>query len=119
MGRLHLARSCSGRAGSSRTKRPVGSGKVGGARHAYSAANGHAITSQGLCPCVAFEYERQLGEGHMKLTYDTETDSISSPDLDAQQTASIQAVLSRALYRNDPVQDVAKLLLEAAKEAQG
>jgi hypothetical protein len=55
----------------------------------------------------------------MKLTYDTETDSISSPDLDAQQTASIQAVLSRALYRNDPVQDVAKLLLEAAKEAQG
>jgi hypothetical protein len=54
----------------------------------------------------------------MKFTYDTETDSISSPDLDAQQTAAAQAALSRALYRNDPVQDVAKLLLETARNSQ-
>lgn len=55
----------------------------------------------------------------MRFTYDTETDSISSPDLDPEQTAAIQAVLSRALYRNDRVQDVAKLLLETAKRSQG
>jgi hypothetical protein len=60
----------------------------------------------------------QLGQDKMKFTYDTETDSISCPDLDAQQTASLQALLSRSLYRNDPVQDVAKLLLESAKKAQ-
>jgi hypothetical protein len=51
----------------------------------------------------------------MKFTYDTETDSISSEDLDPQQTAAIQAVLARALYRNDPVQDVAKIMLETAR----
>jgi hypothetical protein len=50
----------------------------------------------------------------MKCTYDTVTDSISSPDLDDKQTAAIQTVLARTLYRNDPVQDVAKLLLETA-----
>jgi hypothetical protein len=54
----------------------------------------------------------------MKFTYDTETDSISSPDLDPQQTAAIQAVLSRALYRNDSVQDVARLLLDTARKSQ-
>ncbi len=54
----------------------------------------------------------------MKFTYDTETDSISSLDLGPQQTAAIQSVLSRALYRNDPVQDVARLLLETAKNSQ-
>jgi hypothetical protein len=54
----------------------------------------------------------------MKFTYDTETDSISSPDLGPGQTAAIQSVLSRALYRNDPVQDVARLLLETAKKSQ-
>jgi hypothetical protein len=53
----------------------------------------------------------------MKFTYDTETDSISSPDLDAEQTAAIQALLSRALYRNDRVQDVAKLLLDTARNS--
>ena len=53
----------------------------------------------------------------MRFTYDTETDSISSPDLDPQQTAAIQAVLARALYRNDPVQEVAKLMLETARNA--
>jgi hypothetical protein len=53
----------------------------------------------------------------MKFTYDTETDSISSPDLGPAQTAALQSVLARALYRNDPVQDVARLLLEAAKKS--
>jgi hypothetical protein len=51
----------------------------------------------------------------MKFTHDTEPDSISSPDLDAEQTAAIQALLSRALSRNDRVQDVAKLLLDTAR----
>jgi hypothetical protein len=54
----------------------------------------------------------------MKLTYDTETDSISSPDLNPKQTAAIQSMLARALYRNEPVQDVARLLLDAAKHPQ-
>jgi hypothetical protein len=54
----------------------------------------------------------------MKFTYDTDTDSISSPDLDPQQTAAIQATLARALYRNDPVQDVTKLLLETARASK-
>ena len=53
----------------------------------------------------------------MKFTYDTETDSISSPDLDAEQTKLVQQQLSAALYRNDPVQSVAKLLLDAARKA--
>ena len=51
----------------------------------------------------------------MKFTYDTETDSISSPDLDDKQVAAVQALLSSALYRNDPVQDVARIMLQAAK----
>ena len=54
----------------------------------------------------------------MKFTYDTETDSISSPDLDAQQTAAIQSLLSSALYRNDHVQDVVKLLLQTTQSAR-
>ena len=54
----------------------------------------------------------------MRFTYDTETDSISSPDLDAQQTAAVQSALSAALYRNDPVQTVARLLLETARGAE-
>lgn len=49
----------------------------------------------------------------MKFTYDTETDSISSPDLTPEQTAKMQSMLSAALYRNDPVQTVAKMLLAA------
>lgn len=52
----------------------------------------------------------------MKFTYDTVSDSISSPDLNPEQTAKLQAILSRALYRNDPVQDVARLLLETAQK---
>ena len=53
----------------------------------------------------------------MKFTYDTETDSISSPDLDATQTAAIQSALSAALARNEPVQTVARMLLETARGA--
>ena len=52
----------------------------------------------------------------MKFTYDTETDSISSPDLDAAQTARVQTALSTALYRNEPVQTVARMLLQLANE---
>lgn len=51
----------------------------------------------------------------MKFTYDTETDSISSPDLSPEQTRQIQSQLSAALYRNDPVQTVAKMLIETAR----
>jgi hypothetical protein len=54
----------------------------------------------------------------MRFTYDTETDSISSPDLDPKQTAAIQSVLAQALYRNDPVQDVARIMLDTARKAQ-
>jgi len=54
----------------------------------------------------------------MRFTYDTETDSISSPDLDATQTAAIQSALSAALYRNDPVQTVARLLLETVSRTE-
>jgi hypothetical protein len=50
----------------------------------------------------------------MKFTYDTETDSITSPDLGPRETAAIQSVLAQALYRNAPVQEVARLLLETA-----
>lgn len=52
----------------------------------------------------------------MKFTYDTETDSISSPDLSAEQTAALQSLLSAALYRNDPVQTVARVLLDASRK---
>jgi hypothetical protein len=54
----------------------------------------------------------------MRFTYDTETDSISSPDLDPKQEAAIQTLLSQALYRNDPVQDVARLLLQTAQSSR-
>ena len=50
----------------------------------------------------------------MKLTYDTETDSISSPDLTPEQTRTIQSQLSAALLRNDPVRTVARLIMAAA-----
>jgi hypothetical protein len=53
--------------------------------------------------------------GHMKITYDTETDSISSPDLDPAQTAALQSALVGALARNEPVRDVARLLLQTAR----
>lgn len=51
----------------------------------------------------------------MQFTYDTATDSISCPDLDDEQTRALQSQLSSALARNDGVQDVAKMLLAAAR----
>jgi hypothetical protein len=54
----------------------------------------------------------------VQITYDTETDRISSPDLDAEQTAALQAELSAALVRNDPVRTVAATLLERAREGR-
>jgi hypothetical protein len=51
----------------------------------------------------------------MKFTYDTDTDSISSPDLTDEEVAKLQARLSAALGRNDPVRVVAEDLLETAR----
>ena len=53
----------------------------------------------------------------MQLTYDTVTDSISSPDLTPEQTREIQGQLSAALMRNDPVQTVARLIMATAMKA--
>lgn len=52
----------------------------------------------------------------MKITYDTVTDSISSPDLTPEQTRELQRELSAALGRNDPVRTVTGLLLARARE---
>jgi len=54
----------------------------------------------------------------MKITYDTVSDSISCPDLTAEQTRQLQSLLSAALIRNDPVQQVAATILAAVKAAQ-
>ena len=51
----------------------------------------------------------------MKITYDTATDSISVPGLDAEQTKILQNELAQALYRNEPVQTVAATIMAAAK----
>ena len=51
----------------------------------------------------------------MKITYDTQTDSISCPDLDQAQTAELQRQLSAALMRNDPVQTVARNIMAFVK----
>jgi hypothetical protein len=51
----------------------------------------------------------------MKITYDTDSDSISSPDLTPEQTDALQRRLVAALGRNDPVQVVAHDLLELAR----
>ena len=51
----------------------------------------------------------------MKFTYDTDTDSISSPDLTDEEVARLQDRLSAALGRNDPVREVAQDLLEIAR----
>jgi hypothetical protein len=53
----------------------------------------------------------------MKFTYDTETDSVSSPDLDSAETAEIQRLLAQALHRNDPVQTVVRLMLSTAQKS--
>lgn len=52
----------------------------------------------------------------MRITYDTVTDSISSPDPSDGQVERLQSTLLAALTRNEPVQDVARLLLEAANQ---
>jgi hypothetical protein len=51
----------------------------------------------------------------VQITYDTETDSISVPGLDAEQTTLLQSALSQALYRNEPVQTVAATIMAAAR----
>ena len=52
-----------------------------------------------------------------KITYDTVTDSISSPDLSPEQTAELQRQLSTALIRNEPVQQVAARIMAAVRAA--
>lgn len=51
----------------------------------------------------------------MKISYDTETDSISATGLSAEQNAELQRELSSALYRNEPVQTVATTIMAAAR----
>jgi hypothetical protein len=51
----------------------------------------------------------------MKITYDTDTDSISVPGLDPEQNRQLQSELASALYRNDPVQTVAATIMTAAR----
>jgi hypothetical protein len=53
----------------------------------------------------------------MRITYDTVTDSISSPDLDEKEVQRLQSTLVSALARNEPVQTVARLLLEVANQS--
>jgi hypothetical protein len=53
----------------------------------------------------------------VKITYDTVTDSISSPELDAKQTAELQRQLSAALIRNEPVRTVASNIVAFVKAA--
>jgi hypothetical protein len=55
----------------------------------------------------------------MQITYDTVTDSISSPDLTPEQTRKLQSALVAALGRNDPVRTVAQDLLTAARQLAG
>jgi hypothetical protein len=50
----------------------------------------------------------------MKITYDTETDSISSPDLNEDQTRQLQGELVRHLGMNSPVRTVAASLMATA-----
>jgi hypothetical protein len=52
----------------------------------------------------------------MKISYDTDLDSISSPDLSPQQTRELQSMLVSALANNEPVRDVAAKLMAAAKK---
>ena len=54
----------------------------------------------------------------MKITYDTVSDSLSSPDLSDEQVANLQSALVTALARNEPVQQVARMLLETATTAR-
>jgi len=51
----------------------------------------------------------------MQITYDTVTDSISSPGITSEQNAPLQAELATALYRNEPVQTVAATIMAAVR----
>ena len=53
----------------------------------------------------------------MKITYDTDSDSISCPELTPTQTQELQNLLSAALIRNDPVRTVAATIMSAVKAA--
>jgi hypothetical protein len=55
----------------------------------------------------------------MQITYDTVTDSISSPDLTPEQNAKLQAQLSAALVRNDPVRVVASEIMTTVRGLVG
>ncbi|MCU1405430.1 MAG: hypothetical protein JWQ43_1733 [Glaciihabitans sp.] len=50
----------------------------------------------------------------MRITYDTVTDSISSPELTAEQNRQLQTMLSGALARNEPLRSVAAAIMEYA-----
>ncbi|WP_314101713.1 hypothetical protein [uncultured Frigoribacterium sp.] len=52
----------------------------------------------------------------MRITYDTVTDSISSPELTAEQSLQLQHELSAALGRNDPIRTVASVIMARAKQ---
>jgi hypothetical protein len=54
----------------------------------------------------------------MKITYDTDSDSISCPDLTPAQTEELQKLLSAALIRNEPVQTVAATIMSMVKAAK-
>jgi len=62
--------------------------------------------------------DRGRAQFAMKITYDTVSDSISCPDLSSEQTRALQAELSAALMRNDPVQTVAARIMAAVTAAQ-
>jgi hypothetical protein len=53
----------------------------------------------------------------VKITYDTDSDSISCPDLTPDQTQELQRLLSAALIRNDPVQTVAATIMSFVRTA--
>lgn len=53
----------------------------------------------------------------MLITYDTDADSISCPDLSPAQTQELQRLLSAALIKNEPVQKVAATIMAAVRAA--
>jgi hypothetical protein len=60
----------------------------------------------------------EQGNHQMKITYDTNTDSIHCPDLSPDQNKQLQHLLSAALVRNDPVQTIAATIMAAVRAAQ-
>jgi hypothetical protein len=53
----------------------------------------------------------------MKITYDTDSDSISCPDLTPEQTRQLQSQLSAALRRNAPVQEVVAAIMATIRSS--